>query len=234
MKVFVLTGAGISAESGVPTFRGENAAGPWDVEAFHRYSTVGAFEHDPAGVHRFYNGLRASVADPAVAPNAAHRALADLGRTLGADLTLVTQNIDDLHERAGNPSVRHIHGELGKIRSVSTGEVVPWLYDVPETDSAWRPHVVWFGERVLGLAEILQQVVTADVFVAVGTSGTVPPAATLVHAARAAGAYTIEVNIAATPASSVFDRRSTGRASVVVPDLVDKLIKEHHRQARLA
>ncbi|NTY62119.1 NAD-dependent deacylase [Mycolicibacterium sphagni] len=218
--VVVLTGAGISAESGLSTFRGPD--GLWEGHRVVDVATPQAFDTDPVTVHRFYNRLRRRLRDDDVAPNAAHCALARLERALGRGFHLVTQNIDDLHQRAGNTQITAMHGELTKIRNVDTGDVLPWAGDVIETDRQWRPHVVWFGERTIGLESVVEILSTASIFVAIGTSGTVHPASQFAAIAKTAGATTVEINIE--PSAVEFDYRVIGAASERVPELVDQLI----------
>lgn len=219
-SMVVLTGAGISAESGLSTFRGPD--GLWEGHRIVDVATPEAFTADPVTVHRFYNRLRRRLRDDDVVPNAAHRALARLEHAVGRGFHLVTQNIDDLHQRAGNTQLTAMHGELTKIRNVDTGEVLPWAEDVIETDRQWRPQVVWFGEQTIGLGAVAEMLSTASVFVAIGTSGTVYPASQFAAIAKVAGASTVEINIE--PSAVEFDYRVIGAASERVPELVDQLI----------
>lgn len=231
MKVVVLTGAGISAESGIPTFRSPVGDGLWDRESFTAVSSAGAFDADPARVHAFYNRMRGAASAADIAPNAAHDALARLEEVLGDDLTLITQNIDDLHERAGSSRVVHMHGELGKLRStMDPSVIIDSPLEVDERTTDWRPHVVWFGEPVLHLRDVIAPALeAADVFVAIGTSSEVPPAAHFVLAAAAPrvdgrrGANAIEVNLEDTVMSSCYDVVLRGPATSTVPDLVHYL-----------
>lgn len=183
----VLTGAGISAESGLKTFR--DSDGLWENYRVEDVATPGAFRKDPALVNRFYNERRRQVA--AAQPNAAHQALAALERNF--KVTIITQNIDDLHERAGSSHVLHLHGEIFKKRSTRQPHAdhlaVPVQDDIPEGDQApdgglWRPHIVWFEEDVPAISLATHLVSTADVFMIVGTSLQVYPAAGLLHYAR--------------------------------------------------
>lgn len=219
MRVVVLTGAGISAESGLSTFRGPE--GLWEGHRVVDVATPEGFAADPMLVQRFYNGLRRRLGE--VEPNDAHRALARLERALGPGMMhLVTQNIDNLHQRAGSTAVTAMHGELTKIRHVRTGEVLPWAHDVVETETSWRPHVVWFGERTIGLDATMEMLSAADVFVAIGTSGTVYPANQFAMVAKASGAATVEINLE--PSGAAFDRSLIGPATEQVPQFVDLLI----------
>jgi NAD-dependent deacetylase len=230
MKIVVLTGAGISAESGVPTFRG--AGGLWEGERIEDVASPRGFARDPERVHRFYNGRRALLTGGTIRPNAAHLALARLGRARGIDLTLVTQNIDDLHERAGSDDVRHLHGELLKARCTDCGAVNPWHEDLSRVSicpgcggiDCLRPHVVWFGEMPFGLDEVAAAISRADRFVAIGTSGRVYPAAAFVVWAREAGARTLEINLEECPCSGDFDESRRGRAGDLVPGWVEELL----------
>ncbi|SKN99072.1 NAD-dependent deacylase [Mycobacteroides abscessus] len=214
----VLTGAGISVESGLSAFRGPD--GLWEGHRVEDVATPEGFAADPATVQRFYNGLRRRSAE--AEPNAAHYALARLESALGERMHLVTQNIDDLHQRAGSSRVTAMHGEVRKIRNVETGEVIDCPHDVLETELLWRPHVVWFGERTIGLNAIVEKLSAAELFVAIGTSGSVHPASQFAMIAKAAGATTVEINIEAT--GGLFDERWTGFATERVPELVDRIV----------
>lgn len=214
----VLTGAGISVESGLSAFRGPD--GLWEGHRVEDVATPEGFAADPATVQRFYNGLRRRSAE--AEPNAAHYALARLESALGERMHLVTQNIDDLHQRAGNSRVTAMHGEVRKIRNVETGEVIDCPHDVLETELLWRPHVVWFGERTIGLSTIVEKLSAAELFVAIGTSGSVHPASQFAMIAKAAGATTVEINIE--PTGGLFDERWTGFATERVPELVDRIV----------
>jgi NAD-dependent deacetylase len=229
MKVLVLTGAGISAESGIPTFRG--ADGLWEGHRPETVATPEAFAANPALVQRFYNERRRRLLAGDISPNAAHLALADWEQRLGDDFLLVTQNVDDLHQRAGTQRLIAMHGELLKARCVDTGEVFDWREDLDERtphprDPAklgrLRPHIVWFGEVPFGLEQIEAAARVADLFVAIGTSGTVYPAAGIIEQTRP-HCRTIEINVDRTPLSNRFDQSIQGKASVEVPALIQKL-----------
>ena len=229
--VVVLTGAGISAESGIRTFRA--ADGLWEEHQVEDVATPEGYQRDPALVQEFYNARRRQLQTAEIAPNAAHRALADLEEWLGDNFLLVTQNIDNLHERAGNHNIIHMHGELLKVRCAWSGQVLDWTGDITLDDkchccqfpSPLRPHVVWFGEMPLGMDEIYSALAMADVFIAIGTSGHVYPAAGFVHEARLHGAHTVELNLEPSQVGSEFEEKQYGLASVVVPDFVEKLLK---------
>ncbi|MCU6666410.1 NAD-dependent protein deacylase [compost metagenome] len=230
-RVVVLTGAGISAESGIRTFRA--ADGLWEEHRVEDVATPEGFARNPQLVQAFYNARRRQLQSPEVAPNAAHLALAALEEALGDRFLLVTQNIDNLHERAGNKNVIHMHGELLKVRCASSGQVLNWTGDVTLDDKCHccqfpaplRPHVVWFGEMPLGMDDIYSALAMADVFIAIGTSGHVYPAAGFVHEAKLQGAHTVELNLEPSQVGSEFEEKAYGLASDVVPAFVDKLLK---------
>lgn len=224
MKVVVLTGAGISAESGLATFRDAN--GLWEGHRPEDVATPEAFQRDPALVHRFYDERRRALLG--VQPNPAHHALARLEQAIGDDLYLVTQNVDDLHERGGSRRVVHMHGRLRAARCTSCGTRADWDDDLGHRPDCpfcgvdgLRPDVVWFGEVPDHLDEIADRVTGADVFAAVGTSGLVYPAAGFVELASAWGVHTVELNPAAT---GRFIEHRAGPATVVVPAWVDDLL----------
>ena len=231
MRVFVLTGAGISAESGMGTFR--DVDGLWARFDPMKLATPEGFAADPVAVHAFYNARRHTLL--AAAPNAAHAALAKLEAGLaasGGELTLVTQNIDDLHERAGSNRVVHMHGELLKARCGACEAVTPWSGDLGTADHCpacgsagfMRPHVVWFGEIPLHFNEIAAGLARAELFVAIGTSGSVYPAAGLVSEARQAGVRTCELNLDPSDNADAFDERHYGPATQTVPAWVDQVL----------
>lgn len=215
----VLTGAGISVESGLAAFRGPD--GLWEGHRVADVATPEGFAADPATVQRFYNGLRKR--SLAAQPNAAHCSLARLEQALGDQMHLVTQNIDDLHQRAGSTRVTAMHGEIGKIQNVETGEVLDCPGDLLETETSWRPHVVWFGERTIGLDAVVEKLSGAEMFVAIGTSGTVYPASRFAAIAKMAGAMTLEINVEPSPGR--FDESWAGPACELVPVLVERLIQ---------
>ena len=228
MRLVVLTGAGISAESGVPTFR--DAGGLWEGHRVEDVATPEGFARDPVMVQRFYDARRHAVAQ--AEPNPAHLALARLERELGDDLLVVTQNIDDLHERAGSQRVVHMHGDLLRARCLTCGRRVPVAADLvdrppcPECgERMLRPDVVWFGEMPYDLDLIDEALLASDRFAAIGTSGAVYPAAGFVMTAAAAGAHTIELNLAPSEITPLFDEVRHGPASVVVPDWVDEVLR---------
>lgn len=219
-QIVVLTGAGISAESGVPTFR--DADGLWEGHRVEDVATPEGFDRDRATVQRFYDERRAALAT--VEPNAAHRALAELEETLGSGLLVVTQNIDDLHERAGSRNVVHMHGELLKALCSACGVASPWtgpLLDEPACPGCGvhqlRPDVVWFGEVPYEMDRIADALSEASIFVSIGTSGAVYPAAGFVQHARRHGARTLELNLEPSEGSHFFHESRQGRAGDLVP-----------------
>jgi NAD-dependent deacetylase len=227
VDVVVLTGAGISAESGLATFR--DADGLWEGHHPEDVATPGAYDRDPALVQRFYDERRSALGG--VEPNAAHVALARLEEALGEDLLLVTQNIDDLHERGGSRRVLHMHGELRSARCTSCGERHRWTRGLgtwpacPSCDThALRPDVVWFGEVPYRMDEIWAHLQKADVFCAIGTSGVVYPAGGFGELAASYGARTVELNKARTEVAPWFDDVRTGSATELVPAWVDEIL----------
>lgn len=222
-RIAILTGAGISAESGLRTFR--DADGLWEGHAVEDVATPEAFEYQPDVVQRFYDERRAALTT--VEPNDAHRALADLERADGVEVYLVTQNVDDLHERAGSRHVHHLHGSLHSALCLHCGYRSHW--DGPLADSPACPHcgvaelrpdVVWFGEVPHDTEGALNAVLEADVFCAIGTSGAVFPAAGLVLEARTSGIPTVELNLALSAGSHLFDDSRQGPATRLVPQWV--------------
>ena len=229
MRIVVLTGAGISAESGLGTFRDKD--GIWTQVNLEDVATPQGYARDPGKVHAFYNFRRQGLRE--AQPNAAHRALARLEEHLGDRLTLVTQNVDDLHERAGSRRVVHMHGEL--LGALCAACEHRWRWPDVEMSTAAacpacaaagrvRPDVVWFGEMPYRMDEIFELIGEADLFAAIGTSGQVYPAAGFVMDARTAGAETVEINLERTDSSGLFDRHVLGPASEAVPRWVDKVL----------
>lgn len=220
-SIVVLTGAGISAESGIRTFRATD--GLWEEHRVEDVASPGGYARDPHLVHDFYNQRRRHLQQPEIKPNAAHIALAEFEQKFDGDFMLVTQNIDDLHERAGSRKLLHMHGEMLKICCEYSGQVFENRGDVfPETECSCcsrpgglRPQVVWFGEMPFHMDEIFTALGTCDLFVAIGTSGNVYPAAGFHQAASAAGAKTVELNLERTGGS--FSQGRYGPATEVVP-----------------
>jgi len=227
----ILTGAGISRESGLETFR--DKGGVWDQVNLEEVATPEAFAADPKKVHAFYNARRAQLVQECPQPNAAHHALARLEKKWAGDVIIITQNIDDLHNQAGNQALYPMHGELLKVRCTHCGTLHPWRDNLdtksqcPSCDSqgSLRPHVVWFGEVPLYMEEIAAFLEDADLFVAIGTSGTVYPAAGFVQAVRQkADCHTLELNLEPSDSASLFEEKRYGRASDLVPAFVDELL----------
>ncbi|PHR25930.1 MAG: NAD-dependent protein deacylase [Desulfotalea sp.] len=221
-KIVVLTGAGISAESGLGTFRGQG--GLWEGHRVEDVATPQAFERDPALVQEFYNARRKQLLED-VHPNDAHLFLAEFEDTFtenGGEFLLVTQNIDDLHSRAGSHNLIHMHGELLKSRCSTSGKIRECQQDLTGTD--WRPHIVWFGEMPLEMERIYRAIEQCDLFVAIGTSGHVYPAAGFVELAMNTCSHTVEINLETSAASSRFHEQIIGPATVSVTDYFSKLL----------
>lgn len=226
-RIVVLTGAGLSAESGLGTFRDEG--GLWTQYDLAEVATPEGFATDPAKVQTFYNARRANML--AAQPNAAHGALAHLGQTLGDEALLVTQNIDNLLERAGAPKVIHMHGELSRAlcnACAATWDAPPKMHATDTCPKcaaqATRPDVVWFGEIPYQMERILSALHSCELFVSIGTSGTVYPAAGFVAEADAAGADTLELNLEPSDTTSVFAQTRQGPATDLVPAWVAEIL----------
>jgi NAD-dependent deacetylase len=231
--IVVLTGAGISQESGISTFR--DSGGLWENENIEDVATPGGYRRNPEKVLNFYNKLRERLLSPEITPNAAHMALAALEREvagLGEEVLVVTQNVDNLHERAGTKNLLHMHGELLKARCEECRAVLAWEKDLslrtacPECGATGRlrPHIVWFEEMPLYMREIEQALSACSLFVSVGTSGAVYPAAGFVSLARQAGAETLELNLERSLGAGSFHGGRYGRASAVVPAWVEEYL----------
>jgi NAD-dependent deacetylase len=227
-NIVILTGAGISAESGLATFRGPE--GLWEGHRVEDVATPEAFQRDPALVQRFYDARRARLKE--VEPNSAHRALARLDREWSGELLIVTQNVDDLHERAGARRVLHIHGELNSAWCLACDARSRWTEDLSDhppcpacaTEGRLRPDIVWFGEIPYEMDRIDDALREADLFVSIGTSGAVYPAAGFVQTARYCGARTLEMNLEASLGSTYFEEARIGPASLLVPAFVNDLL----------
>jgi NAD-dependent deacetylase len=229
-SIVILTGAGISAESGIRTFRAGD--GLWEEHRIEDVATPEAYARNPTLVQRFYNERRRQLQAPEIQPNAAHLALAQLERDWQGDFLLVTQNVDDLHERAGNRKLLHMHGELLKMRCTRSGKVYPVTGDITaslrcaccEATGTLRPHIVWFGEMPLGMQEISARLANCGLFISIGTSGNVYPAAGFVREARAGGAHTVELNLEPSQVNRAFAERIYGRATDIVPAYIGQLL----------
>lgn len=228
-NIVILTGAGISAESGIQTFRSED--GLWEKHNIKDVATPEGFARDPVLVQSFYNQRRKEL-QSGIFPNDAHKALARLERELDGNVSIITQNIDDLHERGGSKNVLHMHGELLKARCCSSNQVLKWSGDIDSKEvchccqlpSSLRPHIVWFSEMPLFMDSIHALLMNADLFISIGTSGTVYPAAGFVHDASIAGAKTIEINLLPSAVESEFEEKRYGKATSLVPRFVDELL----------
>ncbi len=226
-RVVILTGAGISAESGIRTFRASD--GLWEDHRIEDVATPFAWMRDPELVWGFYQGRRRQLLE--VVPNPAHEALVELEKFLGDNFLLITQNVDDLHSRAGSTNLIHMHGELQKLRCEQCGEVVVAMDEEHLTDDyvactacgagRLRPHIVWFHEMPLHMREIDQAVADCDVFIAIGTSGHVYPAAGLLGIAQACGAHCIGINLDPPENVALFDEFHQGEAGELLPNLVN-------------
>ena len=226
-SIVVLTGAGLSAESGLATFRGPG--GLWEGQRVEDVCTPEALAANPALVHRFYDERRAGLAT--VAPNAAHQALARLDRDWPGDLLIVTQNVDDLHERAGTKRLLHLHGKLLSALCARCEVRQDWSRDLPPgtvcsgcSAAAMRPDIVFFGEMPYEMDRVHAALAGCDLFVSIGTSGAVYPAAGFVQIARGAGAATLELNLDPSAGSAWFDDSRRGPATALVPAWVDAVL----------
>lgn len=228
-NIVILTGAGISAESGLATFRGPD--GLWEGHRVEDVATPEAFARDPDLVQAFYDARRANLAR--VAPNAAHAALARLDAEWPGELLIVTQNVDDLHERAGAGRLLHMHGELNSAWCRACDARMQWTGAMvhgpacPGCGKAGglRPDIVWFGEMPYEMERIDRVLMDADLFVSIGTSGNVYPAAGFVQTARYVGARTLEMNLDPSLGSYLFEESRTGKAGELVPEWVEEVLK---------
>jgi NAD-dependent deacetylase len=232
-NIVILTGAGISKESGLDTFRCDD--GIWNKVNLEDVATPEGFTRDPVLVHDFYNARRGALSNPEIKPNPAHEALARLEREWPGDVFIVTQNIDDLHERAGSENLLHMHGELKKIRCQWCSVVRAWGEDLsvdhacPDCKKVggMRPHVVWFGEMPLEMDRIYEELDRCALFLSIGTSGNVYPAAGFVqHVRMYTKAHSVELNLEPSSGASIFIDKIYGPATTIVPEYVDKLLSE--------
>ncbi len=230
-SIVILTGAGISKESGLDTFR--DADGIWAKVDLEDVATPEAFARDPVLVHGFYNARRQGLLDPAVQPNDGHRALARLERDWPGPVLVVTQNIDDLHERAGSTRLIHMHGALLEQRCAHCGAVSVCRHDLAveqscaacERSGGMRPNVVWFGEMPLEMERIYAALAECGLFLSIGTSGTVYPAAGFVREAAMHGTPAVELNLEPSDGATLFDEAIHGPATEIVPAFVDRLLQ---------
>jgi NAD-dependent deacetylase len=230
--IVVLTGAGISKESGLDTFR--DADGIWAKVRLEDVATPEGFERNPQMVQDFYNSRRQRLDGPDVLPNAGHLALARLEKEWPGEVLIVTQNIDNLHERAGSRNVLHMHGELLKVRCGGCSSLFQWGTDLHVEDACpacgepgWmRPHVVWFGEMPLEMGRIYAALERCALFMSIGTSGNVYPAAGFVsHVRQSSDAHTVELNLEPSEGATMFARTLYGPATQVVPAFVEKILE---------
>ena len=229
-RIVILTGAGISAESGINTFRDQN--GLWEQHHIEDVATPEGYARDINLVERFYNSRLEQLSSPEVKPNLAHVALAKLEHDFSGEILVVTQNVDNLHERAGSRHLLHMHGELVKGRCAQSLQTFT-LREPFGTDNCCtccipgkrlRPHIVWFGEMPLGMDKINDALEVCDLFIAIGTSGTVYPAAGFVDIANHHGAQTVEVNIMPSDRHSQFQYHLTGKAGDIIPQIVETIL----------
>lgn len=227
-SIVVLTGAGVSAESGIKTFRASD--GLWENHPIEEVATPEGFARNPQLVYEFYNGRRQQLLGDGIRPNAAHTALAKFEHEFAGDFLLVTQNVDNLHERAGSRNVLHMHGELLKMRCVNSDLVfdcrLPLDFDNEcqccKAPGNLRPHIIWFGEMPFHMRQISEALLACDMFISIGTSGNVYPAAGFYQTARQNRAHTVELNLETT--GSVFDTHLYGPATEVVPSFLEQLL----------
>lgn len=227
-NIVVLTGSGVSAESGLATFRGPD--GLWEGHRVEDVATEEAFHSDPRLVHSFYDARRAQL--KTVEPNPAHHALARLDAKWPGELLLITQNVDDLHERAGSKRLIHMHGELAKGWCLGCDGHFAWRGPMGtaakcprcEKSGMVRPAIVWFGEMPYEMDRIDDALQRCHLFVSIGTSGAVYPAAGFVQTARYSGARTLEINLEPSLSSIFFDESRTGPAGKLVPKWVEEVL----------
>lgn len=229
-KIVILTGAGISAESGLKTFRDNN--GLWENHRVEEVATPEAFINNPDLVYKFYNLRRAQLLSCEVQPNQAHIALSKLEEALGDRAWIVTQNVDNLHERAGCNNVIHMHGELASAKCPNSNNNKIWLADLNNIDRceccdpphALRPDIVWFGEIPYHMEQIEDLLINANLFVSIGTSGSVYPAAGFVNFANQLNAFTLELNLESSLGKTHFDESIQGPASKLIPEFVENCL----------
>ncbi|MBT8140570.1 MAG: NAD-dependent protein deacylase [Gammaproteobacteria bacterium] len=234
-NIVVLSGAGISAESGLQTFR--DSGGLWEGHRVEDVATPEAFANNPGKVQYFYNLRRRQLQSPEVQCNAAHSALADFERRWPGEFCLVTQNVDDLHQRAGSRRVLPMHGELLRSRCSACAALATCTIDLDQHSrcescnsiGTLRPHVVWFGEMPLYMDEIEQALAACDLFVSIGTSAAVYPAAGFTQIARSVGARTVELNLEPGHTAALFDESAYGAATNIVPQYFSGLLAQAPR-----
>ena len=230
-SIVVLTGAGISQESGLDTFR--DADGIWSKVSIEDVATPEAFKRNPQRVQEFYNSRRVQLVNSNVTPNAAHLALGKLEREWLGIVTIVTQNIDNLHELGGSENLIHMHGELLKVRCAACQTILSWQKILsiettcPSCDEGGklRPHVVWCGEMPLEMDQIHRRLDECSLFISIGTSGNVYPAAGFVQQAISARAHTVELNLEPSEGASFFSETRYGAATEIVPAFIDEILE---------
>ena len=232
-NIVILTGAGISKESGLDTFR--DADGLWNKVRIEDIATPEAYARDPARVLEFYNMRRHSMLDKKIRPNPAHLALAELEQKFPGNFLLITQNIDNLHERAGSTNILHIHGEILRIRCTACQEIQHFksaisltsICNICDIIGRLRPHVVWFGEMPFHMEEIETALKLCDLFVSIGTSGNVYPAAGFVERVKNNGhGHTVELNLEPSEGATLFAETYYGPASEIVPTYIKKILRQ--------
>ena len=229
-NIVILSGAGISAESGLSTFRSEN--GLWNNHRVEDVATIEAYYRNPDYVHQFYNEMRPELYK--ANPNPAHKAITKLQEKYQANINVITQNVDVLHEKAGNKNVYHIHGQINQIVCLNCGHVFETWGDITSEDKCekcgtvgmLKPNIVFFGENLLYMDKVDSLLKNCDLFVSVGTSGVVYPAAGFVQIAKMFGADTYEFNMEKTSNNLLFDHHIYGPAGTTLPKFVNELIKE--------
>lgn len=228
-NIVILTGAGISAESGLATFRASN--GLWNNHKVEDVATIEAFERNPAYVHEFYNELKKELVK--AKPNKAHLAITRLQKEYDANISVVTQNVDTLHEKAGNQNIYHIHGQINQAVCLNCGRILETFGDV-DTETVcphchiagmMKPNIVFFGENLLCMDKVDHLLSECDLFLSVGTSGVVFPAASFVQIAKYNNAKTYEFNLEPTSNNYFFDHHIYGPAGTTLPAFVDEMIK---------
>ena len=228
-NIAILTGAGISAESGLATFRSSN--GRWNNHKVEDVASVEGFQRNPALVHDFYNNLKTEIQQ--AKPNAAHLALTKLQKEYPAEINIITQNVDTLHEKAGNQNVYHIHGQINQSVCLNCGQVLETWGDVDTETTCphcqvmgmMKPNIVFFGENLLCMDEVEDILRKCDLFISIGTSGVVYPAAGFVQLAKYYGADTVEFTLDTTANNYLFDKHIFGKAGETLPPYIEELIK---------
>ena len=234
LKIAILTGAGISAESGLATFRSSN--GLWNNHKVEDVASVEGFQRNPALVHDFYNDLKVEVQK--AKPNAAHLAITKLQKNYPAEISVITQNVDTLHEKAGNQNIYHIHGQINQAVCLNCGHILETFGDVDTETTCpncrimgmMKPNIVFFGENLLCMDKVDAFLRKCDLFISVGTSGVVYPAAGFVQLAKYYGADTIEFTLDTTANNYLFDRHVYGKAGETLPQYVDELLASLQQQ----